>query len=67
MTKQEMQKKQKELRQKKAQEFGEIGLKKDCQFFNHGIVHNSCTALYELYCQCEVCYFYKKNNSDDKI
>jgi hypothetical protein len=52
----ELKERQKLRRAKDVEEFGAIGLKTKCP--NYG--KTSCRILTDLYCQYEVCHFYKK-------
>ena len=60
MTKEELMQWQTEVRQKKSEEFGEIGVKTDCQNFHRYYGLQDCKTLTELCCKTGVCQFYKR-------
>lgn len=60
MDNEELKQWQKEVRAKKAEEFGEIGLKMNCQHYGSCGRFNGCRILTDCFCETEVCQFYKK-------
>ena len=59
---------QSDLRKKKVKEFGAIGLKTDCEFYNNilSCTGECCRAMRDLYCKCEVCHFYSPKVKSDE-
>ena len=43
-------------------DYGEIGIKKDCQMYSNEkkSIDGDCTGLNALYCKYRICQFYKK-------